>query len=315
MEPNGRRLYPADAVDFHLHTIASDGGWTPEQLIDYLANHRFRMAAVCDHDTMRSVPEAIERGEKHGITVIPGVEVTTFWDKRQWHLLVYGVDPALPRSQRFRALIERQEEALRAAAERGITALENNGYLLPSLEIVVDDLPLLPVHVLRTAIKDGHASNLMTAHQLTTKLGEAMRVDAPLDETVDAAREAGGICVIAHPGRNDGGGILSSEQLDRMLAEVKIDGLEGHYRSYSDDDTAKYRTMAFERNLVVTSGSDSHAPEIPVNPKPHPARWTGSFLRRLGYSLEAYSGASWEPGAPDAHQLRDLAETAPANTD
>jgi 3',5'-nucleoside bisphosphate phosphatase len=310
MQPNGHRLHPSDAVDFHLHTIASDGGWTPEKLINHLAEQRFRMAAVCDHDTMRSVPEAIERGEKVGITVVPGIEVTTYWENRQWHLLVYGADPELPRSRRFRNLVERQQDNLRAAAERAISLLEKQGHQLPSLESIVDGRPLLPVHVLQTVIKDGHATNLMTAHQLTIRLGEDLRVDTPLEETVAAAREAGGLCVIAHPGRNDGGGIMNEEQFDRMLQSIRVDGLEGHYRSYSDQDTAKYRSMALERNLIVTSGSDSHAPGHPVNPKPHPARWVGLFLRRLGYSIEPYPGASWEPGAPDAHQLQGVTVAA-----
>lgn len=301
---NQRCLRPDEAVDVHMHTLASDGDWTPAQLVDHLAERNFRVVAVCDHDTMRSVDEMIERAEPRGIAVIPGVEVTTEWDGRQWHVLIYNVDLELPRSARFRGILEEQDNNLRAAAERAIELVENRGHHLSSLDEIVAGRPLLPVHVLRTLIKDGHATNLMTAHRLVINAGETLKVDSPLDDVVAAAKEAGGVCIVAHPGRNDGGGLMSAEQLDRMLEIAAIDGLEGHYRSYSDDDTIKYRTMAIERNLVVSCGSDSHAPGHPVDPRPHPARWVTPFLRRVGFSVEPYRGVSWEPGAPDAAEMQ-----------
>jgi 3',5'-nucleoside bisphosphate phosphatase len=292
-------LRPYDAVDVHMHTLASDGDWTPQELVDHLADNNFRVVAVCDHDTMRSVDEVIERAQPRGITVVPGIEVTTEWDNRQWHLLVYNVDTELPRAARFKQLISRQDENLRAAAERAIELVQNRGHELKSLDEIVAGRPLLPVHVLRTLIKDGHATNLMTAHRLVINAGEDLKVDTPLDETVAAAKEAGGVCIVAHPGRDDGGGLMSADQLDRMLTIAAVDGLEGHYRSYSDDDTIKYRSMAIERNLVVSCGSDSHAPGHPVNPKPHAARWVAPFLRRLGFCIEPFSGASWSPGGAE----------------
>jgi 3',5'-nucleoside bisphosphate phosphatase len=299
-----------------MHTIASDGDWTPAELVEHLAERNFRVVAVCDHDTMRSVEEMIERAEPRGITVIPGIEVTTEWDRRHWHLLVYNVDIELPRAARFRRLIDEQDNNLRAAAERAIEMVENRGHRLPSLDEVVNGRPLLPVHVLRTLIKDGHATNLMTAHRLVINAGESLKVDTPLDEAVAAAKEAGGVCIVAHPGRDDGGGLMSAAQLDRMLEIAAIDGLEGHYRSYSDQDTIKYRQMAIERNLVVSCGSDSHAPGHPVDPRPHPSRWVSPFLRRIGFSVEPFRGVSWEPGSPDAEALqdgRDGEEPAPAS--
>lgn len=298
-------LRPDDAVDVHMHTLASDGDWKPQELVDHLAERNFRVIAVCDHDTMRSVDEMIERAEPRGMIVVPGIEVTTEWDNRQWHLLVYNVDLELPRSSKFKSIIDEQDQNLRAAAERAIELVENRGYRLKSLDEVVAGRPLLPVHVLRTIIKDEYASNLMTAHRLVIDAGETLKVDWPLDDVVAAAKEAGGVCIVAHPGRDDGGGLMSEDQLDRMLRIAAIDGIEGHYRSYTDDDTTKYRNMAIERNLVVSCGSDSHAPGHPVDPKPHAARWVTPFLRRLGLCVEPFRGASWQPGAPDAAQLQE----------
>ena len=288
---------PEEPIDFHMHTRSSDGGWTPEKLVDYLVDHGFRAAAVCDHDTMRSVPEVMEHAANRGLLVVPGIEVTTRWGGRQWHLLVYGVDPTIPRGHGFGALVARQEDDLAAAAERGIAAYEEHGHRLPSLAEVVDGRPLLPVHVLLTAIKDGHASNLQTAHELMKGYGEAMTVDVPLEDTVRLAHEAGGTCIVAHPGRDDGAGIMSVEQLDAILAEITLDGLECHYRSYTEDDTERYRNMALERGLLMSAGSDSHAPGFPVNPRPYPAGWVVPFLERLAIDVPDFDGRSWQRGA------------------
>ena len=300
-------LEPQAPVDLHLHTVASDGRWTPAGLIEHLASRSFRVAAICDHDTMRSVPEAQELAERHGIVLVSGVEVTTRWDERQWHLLVYGVDPASPRAWRFARLLDYLADQLWAAAERGIQVLERHGYRLPSLLEVVGGQPLRPFHVLTAAIRDGHATNLATAHELTKRYGEAMQVDVPLVEAVELAHEAGGVCVVAHPGRNDGAGILDAERLDRMLGVAAVDGLEAHYRSHSDDDTVRYRAMASQRGLLVSAGSDSHAPGFPIDPKPYPAAWIAPLLRRLGIEVEPVEGVPWYPGAPDAEQLRAMA--------
>jgi hypothetical protein len=256
---------------------------------------------------MRSVPEFMERGSDRGLIVIPGVEFTTWWDGRQWHLLVYGIEPESLATTGFGQLLARQQANLRAAAERAISLMEQNGHKLPSLSEVIDDRPLLPTYVLQTAIKDGHATNLMTAHQLVIKYGEDLRVDTPLEDVVEAAHLAGGVCIIAHPGRDDGAGILTAERFVKMLAAIPIDGLEGHYRTYSVADTALYRGMALKRGLLVSSGSDSHAPGVPVDPRPHLARWVAPFLARQDIVVAPFDGEPWTPDAAKAPEAEKVA--------
>ena len=304
---------PPDAlVDLHLHTRESDGEWTPEALVAHLADHGFRVVAVCDHDTMRAVPRVRALAEQRGMVVVPGIEVTTWWGDRECHVLVYGIDLTSPRGQRFVAFLERLERQLREAAERGIAVLTAHGYALPSLEAVVDGRPLRPVHVLQAAIRDGHATNLATAHELTKRYGEPMRVGVPIEEAVAIAHEAGGLCVLAHPGRADIGGPFSLEQLAALLDAVPLDGIEAHYRSHTDEQVRQYRMFATARGLLVSAGSDSHAPGVPVDPLPYQARWIATLLGRLGIGVEQYGGPSWEPAAAAAPPERVEAGAQPA---
>ena len=287
-------LSPDDPVDLHLHTFASDGRWTPEALVGYLVEHGFRAAAVADHDTMHSVPEMERLCAQHGIAYIPAVEMTTAWRERQVHLLVYGINREAPRARRFMDVLQLQQDQLRSTAERAAALLETHGRFIPSLPEVAMGLPLTPHRVFTAMIRHGHGNNLYQAHNIVRGLGEPAKVDVPLGETVAAAREAGAITIVAHPGRDDGFGVLREPELDEMLAEIGFDGVEAHYRSYKDDDVERYRRWAGRNGLLVSSGSDSHWPNHPVNPTPHPARWTAQLLELLGIDVTAWEGVAWE---------------------
>ncbi|HEX5500839.1 MAG TPA: PHP domain-containing protein, partial [Thermomicrobiales bacterium] len=176
-------LAPTDKVDLHLHTLASDGAWTPAALVDHLAAEGFRVVAVCDHDTQRSVPETMRRAARRGIVVIPGVEITSRWRDRQWHLLVYGVDPAdsAERGQAFRSVLADLDARLLELAEDARQRIEASGRALPSLEEIAGGRPLWPYQVLRSLIREGHAQNLKTAAELVVELGGEFSADVPLE--------------------------------------------------------------------------------------------------------------------------------------
>ena len=301
------RLQASDPIDLHLHTFQSDGVWTPVQLIDHLAEHGIRVAAVCDHDTQRSVVEAIEYGARRGVHVIPGVEVTVRHDDRQWHMLVYGIRPDDERSEAepFLALMWQQEERLRGLAEANRTRVEATGRPLPSLpEIVGMGKMWTYPEVLNAMIKDGHAPNLTVAANLITELGGRFNSDLPIEDVVDAAHRAGGVCVMAHPGRPDLGPAMTAETLRKLLSDTPVDGLECHYRTYTDKDTAMFRALCGEHGLVPSTGSDSHGPGIPVYPRPFRAIWSKALLAMLGVEVESQAeGPVWVPGM-DPHAVQ-----------
>jgi predicted metal-dependent phosphoesterase TrpH len=283
-----RITIPARApVDLHLHTLASDGAWTPSALIDHLANRGFRVAAVCDHDTQRSVVQAIEMGNLRGVHVIPGVEVTCSCNDRQLHILCYGIRPDRTdaAAQPFLALMNQIDLQLQANAADAARRIEADGKPLPNLETVRAGRPLWPFHVLSAAIEMKHVPNLTKAAELVVALGGTFTADLPLGDVVAAVHQAGGVCSIAHPGRADAVGIVSEEDIDRIVAETGMDGLEAHYRSYSDQQTALYRRLADERGMFVSVGSDSHAPHRPTNPRPWHAVWAKDLLERMGVDL------------------------------
>jgi len=292
-EPTTIHLQPDDPVDLHMHTFASDGRWTPETLVEHLAEQGFRLIALADHDTMHNVAEVGRLAAERGIAFIPAVEMTTRWRNRQVHLLVYGVALDDPRSQPFLAILARQQEQLRTTSERMIELLNEHCRYIPELDQVAMGLPLTPHRVFTAMIRHGHGNNLYQAHNIVRGLGEPVVVDIPLDETVAATHESGALAIVAHPGRDDGSGFLLEADLDELLSQIPIDGVEAHYRSYKDVDTERYRDWAERNDLLVSSGSDSHWPNHPVNPIPHPARWVAPLLQRLGVDVGPWEGSAW----------------------
>jgi predicted metal-dependent phosphoesterase TrpH len=313
------RLAADAAVDLHLHTYASDGFWDPAALALYLADHRFAVAAVCDHDTQDSVLAFIAAGEQRGIHIVPGTEVTVRWNDRQWHLLVYGIRPddERPEARSFLSMMADQDARFRALAIDARRRVEASGRPIPSVLKETNGRVMMPVHVLRAMITDKHVPRLKEAAELVVALGGHFTTDTPLADVVAAAHEAGGTCILAHPGRPDLGPALDAEMLDRMLADAPIDGLEGHYRTYTDVDTANYRALAEERGLLIGIGSDSHAPGAPVDPRPWRAVWGRALLERLGFAVDAQGeGPAWEAGMdPLAAKPPPPTEDKPAATE
>jgi predicted metal-dependent phosphoesterase TrpH len=277
------------------------------------------VAAVADHDTQRSVPEVTRRAAKRGIRIIPAVEITTRWSGRQWHVLVYGIQPnrADAEAGAFRSVLADLDAQLLTLSEDARRRIEADGKPLPSLEEIAAGRPLWPYHVLMSAIREGHVKNLKEAAELVSRLGGGFSADEPLERVVNAAHQAGGIAVVAHPGRSDSVGALLPEDLDRMLAEAPIDGLEAHYRSHTDEQTALYRRLADEKGLLISTGSDSHAPHQPVNPRPWRAVWSRDLLRRLGITVDSVSSNApvWEPGMDPLAPKPKPAESEPEKTE
>jgi predicted metal-dependent phosphoesterase TrpH len=310
------QIHASDPIDLHLHTLASDGFWTPADLINGVADRGFKVVAVTDHDNQRSVAEAMRIGEEREVIVIPGVEMTTSWNGRQVHLLVYGLAPGLtaPEAAGWNAALTDIDNLMQERASDALDRYARAGKELPSLDEVLNGRIMWPFHVLSASIKDGHAKNLKEAAELMVSLGGNFNGDLPLDRVVDAAHDAGGTVVVAHPGRGDSVGLVTEGDFKKMLPEIPVDGLEAHYRSYSDIDTALYRRLADSMDLMTSTGSDSHGPGQPLDPLPFRAGWAKDLLARLGIDVQADSPADliWQEGmSPKQAPRQDT--TSPAD--
>ena len=92
------------------------------------------------------------------------------------------------------------------------------------------------------------------------------------------------MCLIAHPGREDGFVTYDVQLLDKLRQEVPIDGLEVYYPVHTPAQTAMYRDYAQQHHLLTSSGSDSHGPAKP--PVKYRAELSRDLLERVGIHME-----------------------------
>ena len=100
---------------------------------------------------------------------------------------------------------------------------------------------------------------------------------------VEASHQSGAVCLLAHPGRQDGFITYDVELLDKLRWEVPIDGLEVYYPAHTPEQTTMFLEYAQQHNLLISSGSDSHSPDKP--PIKYPAEFSRTLLRHMGVQI------------------------------
>lgn len=272
-------------IDLHMHTIHSDGHWQPEELFRYLAEYHFSLVAVTDHDRVDRIEEMQVLGQQVGIPVLPGVEVTTQWEGQMGHVLCYGIDPAnAVFGQLLQNTVTRQLENTHTVYE----VLRQRGYEFPrQTEVLAEqggDL-VRPVDNARLMQAHGYAHSIPEAMRIVTDAG-FRSIMADMAEAVDAAHQAGGVALIAHPGRREQGFTLYTPALlDQVSAQIPLDGIEIVHPSHSSEQIAEYQVYVERRGWLKCTGSDSHGPRHRY-PIPYQASLSAELLKRCGIVLE-----------------------------
>ncbi len=273
------------AVDLHLHTILSDGTWTPEGLLDYLAREQFGLAAISDHDRVDTVAALQQLAlEKHQ-PLLAAVEMSTLWQGEMTDLLCYGFDPDR------NALNDLAQDLLRRQRENTQEVYENlrrKGYVFDQSS---DELPAIlekpspqqPHELVALLIRHGYGTGEPSAGKIVLEAGCAFASN-DLPAVVEAAHRSGAVCLIAHPGRTDGFVTYDAHLLDQVRRAAPFDGLEIYYPLHTPAQTAVYLEYARRHHLLTSAGSDSHHPEKP--PIKYPAELSRALLERLGIQVK-----------------------------
>ncbi len=245
--------------DLHIHTTASDGVLSPEQIVQNAVAGGLHVIAITDHDTTNAVPAAQAEAAKVGLQVIVGAEVSSTWQGREIHVLGYGLDleSAAVRDIDVRARqrrIDRMEEMVVNLRGQEISV---------SMDDVVqaagpDHHMIGRPHLAAALVELGHASSVTDAFDRWIANHHPAFVPTELggpEEAVELIRDAGGTAVWAHP---------PTDTLEALLPDLVAAGLRGLevYRPANSGRTTRVlQAAATEHGLVVTGGSDWHNPE------------------------------------------------------
>ena len=248
-------------ADLHLHSTASDGSDPPAEVVRRAAAAGFVAMALADHDTMDGVPEAAAAAAQIGMELIPGVEYSTLDGEREIHMLGYGLDANDPT---LRAELARLR-AGRFDRGRGIVEKLNEMGVAISWERVQEiagDENVGRPHVARAMQEAGYIREIKEAFtaEWIANGGRAYveRVKITPEESIAQIRSAGGVAVLAHPGRfRSDDDTIGDDVIDRYIA-AGLEGIEVFYSRHTPAMEAHYRAIADRHGLVMTGGSDDH---------------------------------------------------------
>ncbi len=259
-------------IDLHAHTTASDGTHSPTDLVKRAAERGLRVLAITDHDTIDGLAEAQAAGEKFGIEIVPGVEISTLHEYHKHfvgiHLLGYFINPESPD---LIDVMNKVKQGRITQKTRQIEKLQSFGFDIP-VEAVFERVSGVPgrPHIAAVLVErnPGRFENIQQVFEQYLGSGAKAHVRRPFALTVGQAiqvvKDAGGLPVLAHPGAYDA-------DIDPITAvrNAWAEGLEGVEVFYPYNkggrpagDRSRWigriEALAQELNLLQTGGTDFH---------------------------------------------------------
>lgn len=246
-------------IDLHVHSKASDGSYTPAELVAYALERGLSAMALTDHDTVSGVREAVVAAEGTGLYLIPGVELSAEYRGRDIHILGLFLND---KSEGFLSALNGFKEAREKRNEKMAVLLTEHNMKLTMEEMREEfaDAVLTRAHFARMLVKKGYVQSYREAFDRFLDDGKPCYLPkeriAPKD-AIAMIHRAEGLAVLAHPllYRMDMDGVRT---LIELLKEQGLDGLEAIYSMNSGRDEQRLRELATAYGLMITGGSDFH---------------------------------------------------------
>jgi 3',5'-nucleoside bisphosphate phosphatase len=249
-------------VDLHSHSRASDGLYTPTELVQHAARSGVEMLALTDHDNIAGLDEARQAAAAAGITFINGVEISVTWRRRTLHIVGLNIDPANAALCAGLANVRagRMARARRISEELAKHGIENS---LEGARAYAGNPEMIGrAHFARYLVELGLAKNVKSVFKKYLaggKPGHVRHEWAGLEEALAWIHGSGGQAVLAHPGRYD----MGPDSMRELLAEFKDLGgnaIEVVTGSHTPEQYALYGRLAHEFGFLASCGSDFHGP-------------------------------------------------------
>ena len=246
-------------VDFHMHSIYSDGVKSPEGLLRHAIDCNLSMMALTDHDEINGI-KALRTAQdqldpEKTIKIINGCEFSADYKDKSIHILGYRFDET---NKELRDFIEYFKSKREERIDEIIRRCNNAGYFISKDELL-KKFPKTQAygrpHIGQLLIDGGYAKDINDVFK------DILRKDSPcyvpkvkieVPYIIDIIHKAGGLAVMAHPKL-----VSSDDYVVEMLA-YDFDGMEVYHTKHNDDDVKRYKALATKHNLFITGGSDYH---------------------------------------------------------
>jgi predicted metal-dependent phosphoesterase TrpH len=244
----------------HIHSTASDGEFTPSEVVHFALEQGLAAIALTDHDTMSGVAEAQQAANGTDLEVITGVEVNSEGDWGDLHFLGYYVDPE---NDFLQGRLQAMRDARIRRARRMIERLRDMGMTLDwdQVQALASGDTIGRPHLARALLDRGYIETVREAFdRFIGNDGPAyvprLRLTPP--EVIQAITQAGGVPVIAHPVHS---GMVAVRRIPEFVG-YGLRGIEVYYPHHSPEDVEMLQGLCREYGLLATGGSDFHGPGV-----------------------------------------------------
>ena len=241
-------------ADLHMHSLCSDGLRTPTQAVEEACEAGLQAMSLTDHDTVKGIPEAIEAGERLGMEVLPGTELSAHVHEREVHILAYCIDCGDDQ------LGTSLEQFFTSRHQRGIAIVEKLNGL--GLSVSLDDVlnqakgsPLGRPHIAAAMVQNGRVADENEAfNRYIGDRGPAFKAKpyTSVEDVIGLVHRTGGVAVLAHPGAS------LPEAIIQQLVSYGLDGVEVFHPAHQPPQIDFYNQLADRYGLLKSGGSDSH---------------------------------------------------------
>ncbi|MBM7623277.1 PHP domain-containing protein [Sporohalobacter salinus] len=241
-------------VDLHLHTTASDGSFTPSEVVNKAVELGLETISITDHDTVDGIAEAKEEVVGKDLEFIPGVEINTELSEYEVHILGYYIDDnnlsLINELNKLRtARYDRIRDMIKKLDQLGIEIDFN--YVCQ----LAGNNTLSRVHLAQAIVEKGYVTQISEAFDKYIGRGcpgYASRYKLTPTRAIELIRTAGGIPVLAHPA------LLGGDELIPEFIDAGLAGIEVYHSEHSQSDVEHYKNLAQKYGMVITGGSDCH---------------------------------------------------------
>ncbi len=244
--------------DLHCHTKLSDGSLGIEDIIVQAKRTGIDFISITDHDTLASFSRAAVLGERYGVHILPGVELSA-WDKergRKVHILCYA--PQKP--DRLEGLCLKSCEIRKACAKEMLEKVMKIYPITPEsvMKYATGSKSIFKQHIMHALMDYGYTTHFygkLNDELFNPKTGSCIveREYPDVNFVIDLVHSARGVAVMAHPVHYD-----SLDLLEDLAQKGKLDGVEVFHYTANKEQRKKLLQTAEKYNLIVTGGSDFH---------------------------------------------------------
>ena len=246
-------------IDLHAHTNCSDGSCTPEEMVRLAKEAGLAAVAITDHDTLNGIEEALEAGEKYGICVVPGVELSTKYEGRSVHIV--GLFPDRD-SQVLNDTVRRIFDARHQRNLMMISRLAELHYEIdPDKYDLPGDVVLTRGNIGQMLVNAGYFENIQQTFDQLLEKGKPAYIpkwSPGAEEGIDILHQAGAVAIIAHYHKIFKKDREKSRQAAEYLIGAGADGLEVRYSDFTEADRRTAEEIAAKYGCLRSGGSDFH---------------------------------------------------------